>query len=1032
MQFYHLVKNDNNLSVLGSYSQQELRNKTVIRDEVSNSYYVFNTKEEFEAWYIQQTKKHYHEIIFGFQPQRIKFDIDIATKKSDTNAGNDSTNVIDVDKSIFTSKDAYNMIYCLLDTIIHCINELYYGVDDITLQRKDFIITESSGETDNGYKYSYHIILYTYAVANNREAKYITSNIIELLPIKYRSYVDINVNKSIQNFRILGSSKCNSTRIKKITHTFKTSDGTLTDTMIVPFNGIRTLSQLCEDSDGEEDKDITDVLVKNIIKCVKPLNILDGHKFRDIKNNTINFDRVKPTHCTLCDEIHHKDNSLVIMYDSVNGSIYEYCRQAHKTRYICNIDKKERVLNLNNQYIAITDKFESVSNKLEYNEEYMRPYPLVPTLIVKAQMKVGKTKALHKYVEQYYDNSSVIRFVTFRQTFSNHIYTLFNDFELYSSLKGTISSENKRVIIQVESLYRLQPDDSVDLLILDEVESIFNQIGSGLHKNFNSSFAMFLWLIINAKHVICLDANISDRTYNIIYKYRNDSTNTSNDNDNDSTNSCSIHYHHNKWQSAKDDTYYITTEKDTWLAHIVDKLNNNKRIVIATNSIAEAKTCETIIKKTHPDRTIKVFSSEMKHSEKQLYFNNVHKYWSELDVLIYTPTCSAGISYEMEHFDVVFGYFCNTSCDVETCRQMLQRVRSIKDKEYYIYLFSIDMCKLPETSEELHDYIYKKRSNVTQYINDSNLQYMYDKEGHIKFYETDYYFFWLENTVIANLSKNNFIYRFIDQVRTTGAKIKPIKDINVSLTVSHKDARDIVNNRDNINIANSIDLNPEDVEDIRDRISNQVDVELTEYNAYEKYKLKKYYNFKGHISEYFVKEYKPINTQRIYKNLCDISREPTIQESIAQIIRRETDRHSFITSSDSKYRAKLEYNDLHNEKTIYNSISHIIGSKIIEAVGSKTTEKDIIDNIFETEIWPLIKQHEQYLAIDLNVKLTEDRYKVINKIIKQVYGYKLYVSKDKLVSLSRCHVNKLFTFSTKPIDGVVTIVTPNKLFISIT
>jgi len=713
MQFSHLIGNN---SVQESYSQNELRTKVVIRDETCNQYLVFNNQNDFEKWYIKQVNKHYHEVIFGYQKQRIKFDIDIK----------ESTVIDDINIIIDT----------IINTIIKSINELYYCIDDIYLTKNDFIITDSSGITQSGFKYSYHIILYTYAVCNNIEADYITKTVINNLS-EYQ-YIDQSVNKRIQSFRLLYSTKVNSDRAKLVTDKFGTyKECSLLDTLIVPFQDIKVLSKLCENVDIDNYENIDDIIIKKIIKSVKSFNILDGHKFRDIKNNTMNFDRVKPTHCTLCDEIHHNDNSLVLIYDDISDNVYEYCRQSKTTRYICNINKKEtKSIQLNTIY-TIESKYNGISNKIEYNEKEMKDYELVPTLIVKAHMKVGKTRALHKFIKTNFDSNHIIRFISFRQTFSNHVHNLFNDFELYSSIKGTISSNIKRIIIQVESLYRLQLEENniTDLLVLDEIESIFNQLGSGLHKNFNASLAMFLWLLTTSKYVICMDANISDRTFNILSKFRKGD----------------IYVHCNKWQSAKDDIFHFTIDKNMWLSQLCTKLKENKRIVITTNSIMEAKTCEVLINEYYPDKIVKVFSSELKYSEKTRYFNDVHKYWTELDILIYTPTCSAGVSYELEHYDVLFGYFCNTSCDVETCRQMMCRVRDIKSKEHYIFVQELDMAKLPITSEELHNYLYNKRSNMCQYVKDANLQYSYDLDGHIKFYETDYYFIWLENMTIINL-----------------------------------------------------------------------------------------------------------------------------------------------------------------------------------------------------------------------------------------------------------------------------------------
>lgn len=987
MQFQLLNSRNNGLSIQDSYSQNELRTKTIVRDEITNQYTVFSSHLEFETWYMSQKDKHYHEIIFGFQEQRIKFDIDI-----------DNPEV-----------NGMSIVSSIIDIAIEVITELYLCIDDIYLSKNDFIVTDSSGITSKGFKQSYHIILYTYAVHNNCEAKYVSDSIIKQVPDSYKKFIDSNVNKSIQSFRLLYSTKCNSDRIKKISNKFNTFQGSLLDTLIVPFQGIKVLSQLCE-IDENDVTEIDDILTQNIIKIIRPFNILDGHKYRDTKNNSINFDRVKPTHCNLCDEIHHKDNSLVVMYDVTSGNIYEFCRQSKLNKYICNIEK-EKVLDITDNSRTVECLF-SLCNSNQYNEVHMKEYELVPTLAVKAQMKVGKTKALHKYVEKNFDTSKVIRFVTFRQTFSNHVFNLFNDFELYSTIKGTIPHSNKRVIIQVESLYRLQLEETctIDLLILDEIESILNQLGSGLHKNFNASFAMFLWMLTTAKHVVCMDANLSNRTFNILSKFRKEP----------------IFFHYNTWQSAKDDTFYFTIDRDRWLSQLYDKLQDNKKIVIPTNSILEAKTCEMLIKDKYPDKVVKMYSSELKYSEKQTYFGNVHKYWSELDVLIYTPTCSAGVSYELEHFDVIFGYFCNTSCDVETCRQMLQRVRNIKTKEYYIFIQELDMAKLPVTTEELHKYLYNKRTNLSQHVKDANLQYSYDIDGHIKFYETDYYFVWLENMIITNLSKNNFISRFTKQVRETGASIKYMEH-GITINDEHSVARKKVEEKQHNDISSAVDLLPEDVEDILNKIGNQVDIELSEYQAYEKYKLRKCYNFKGIITPKFVEFYSYRHVQRIYKNLCDIAYANTISDSITIIIKRENERYESIITNDSKYKNKLEYSDLHNDQLLYTSTAHLITSRIVSILGNKAKKSDEINKIIESDIWPLILKHEQYLAVDLNIQMSNDKYIVINKLLKTVYGLRMY-KKQGTVKLKRSTA-ELFIFSELPIDGSVTVITTNKLFL---
>jgi hypothetical protein len=970
MEFDKLVNHPN--SIKSRFTRDELYEKTIVRDEVSNKYYVFDSKKEFETWYINKANKNYHEVIFGDQIQRLKFDID-----SD----------VDIDIKI------------ILKSIKCVIRQLY----DISITKQDIIVTTSSGNTDKGYKYSYHIILFTFALANNIEAKFVTDHVITQLPDEYKKCIDKTVNKSIQNFRILFSSKHNSDRTKIVCNKYRTcTDLTLLDTLIVPFKGIKVLDRLCDLTENLEITEINNETVQKILNLLESYHILDGHTFRDVKENSINFNRQIPTHCVICNEVHHRDNSLVIQYNESTGNIYEYCRQACTKRFICNFKKNE-------------DYFERIIQKNIYHSETMQEYEIVPTLFVRAQMKVGKTKMLHSYISNNYNSESLIRFISFRQTFGNHIHNLFNDFELYNNIKGSIVDSHKKVIIQTESLHRLEVGSVIDLLVLDEVESIFTQLSSGLHKNFNSSIAVFIWMLKTAKRVICIDANLSNRTYNLITKFRK----------------TELFYHCNTWQSSKDDTFYITDDKSVWINNLIKMLQDNKKIVIATSSIMEAKTCELLIRDNFPNIIVKMYSSEMKHSEKQLCFNNVHKYWSELDVLIYTPTCSAGVSYELERFDVLFGYFYNTSCDVETCRQMMNRVRNIKTKSYYVFIQEIKNASLPSTVEDIHQYLYNKRLNLHNYVKDHNLQWSYDNEGNIKFYETEYYHIWLENMVITNLSKNEFVNRFYSQIHETGACIKAMVDVDSTVTIQdHNSLRTIVENNINEKIAESDDIEQIEAMTILNKISQNLDIEPEEFTAYEKYKLRKIYDYNGLITPTFVKYYKPFFIQKIYKHLVDISYCDTIEQSLERIVKRESERYSTITGS-SLYKTNMEQNDLHNDNMLYTSTCHVVISKFIKILGIRPIQVDYFDKIFVEIIEPDIIENESQISIQLNTPHNGDKRKVLNNWLKNMYGIRLYKNKNTLC-LKKCDgMAGIFTFNRIKIENTITIITNNELFLGL-
>jgi hypothetical protein len=78
------------------------------------------------------------------------------------------------------------------------------------IKESDILVASSN---DNK-KHSYHIVLDKWCVANNKEAKALYKRVIQLVSEQYRSAVDHSMYKSVQQFRMYGSHKWESTRVK--------------------------------------------------------------------------------------------------------------------------------------------------------------------------------------------------------------------------------------------------------------------------------------------------------------------------------------------------------------------------------------------------------------------------------------------------------------------------------------------------------------------------------------------------------------------------------------------------------------------------------------------------------------------------------------------------------------------------------------------------------------------------------------------------------------------------------------------------
>lgn len=960
----------NTSAVLSKYNLTDLSKMVVLRNEANQNFIVFKTRSDFSKWYAGRDLplEGYHEVIAGDLPQRLKFDIDAHIDDiaclpdlDITNGDGDADVICNItdDSDISDLLDEFDLepddpneskicafMKLLINVILDELYVAYYDTENIYPTEADLIVTESSGAG----KYSFHIITKNHYVMDVSEAKGFTARVMDNIPKAYHKLVDISVNKSLQNFRLLNSSKLKSDRVKRVTTRFGTGEPD-DELLISAPPGVRVLPQVYY-APEKKVVEVKDNMIKEVLDIANANGLLHGFTYKETRGSLLCFTRIFPSYCRICGEVHHNDNSLMLSI-AADGQIREHCRQSRKFLEVGEVEvemgvganthkgtraknvviaPKEKVNQITriidaiksgqvNPHDALASKFEKCDGTV-YSEPQMRDFELVPTLAVLAQMKLGKTKATKKYIDAHFPPSSgkVVRFVTFRQTFSSSIGKAFQDFVSYKDINGNIyQSKNKRVIIQVESLHRLYMDpypEAIDLLVLDEVESIFAQFNSGLHKFFGASYAMFEWMMRTAKHVIVMDANLSDRTFNTLERMRP---------------GIPIVFHWNKFQRAAGDLYEFTANQGVWLVKLYEELAANKKIVIPVNSLNEAKTIKSDINSKFPSKSVMLYSSETSTSEKNKHFGDVHTYWNGLDVLIFTPTCSAGVSFELEHYDILFGYFCDKSCDVETCRQMLGRVRNLKERKHYVCLQSIGSF-LPTTVEDIRRLIYDKRNGL--YKKCDGLQFSYGDNGEIEFYESSFFHLWLENERICNLSLNDFTKRFISQVADTGATINVMvadPDSAMAASSSHQTTKDMIKLARCESVANSENIGADEANAIRDSLQLQDDVDLTSRYALEKFRLRDHYMWHDkEITADWVDLYSTPDAKRVYRALKAISCKPTLAESLELIRLSERAHYEYNMMNKS---AIIESQDLLRDRYIYMHSAHAVAVRFVKMCG---------------------------------------------------------------------------------------------------
>lgn len=947
------------------------RRENKITPDDHSGYYVFLTRDDFIKYLstLQSDKKLFHEVIFN-QKQKLKFDIDAPIDViKNFNILCDSTENSDIDPSIQALinelSDAYKedndlevKFKKIIDNIVHTLRDTFFITYGRELPTDSIIVCESknSKKTENiknTKKFSSHIVVNNFYVNGPEQANEFARRLISYMPQNYKKIIDAGIYKRIQNFRIVGCHK-GDMRIKQITSAIVDVGETLI-TNISKCIELPDIAAKKLDSNKFQHDNLHSDDIEKVLKICELAGILTNHQFKFVRAGQFVFSRTKPdiNSCEFCHRKHESDNTLLINVKIQDGiiKVFQLCRrflEEHKNKTV-NFSKligeytsdntcvdatitPDNISNLPQKVVNWIDRkitsgirelshgglystqtnFDNLPNvnKHIYSEPTLRDFELTKTLIVHAAMKMGKTKKMMDYLAKHFTNnlkSPIIRFISFRQTFSGNLKEKFLDFTLYSDVKGPLIQN--RLIVQVESLHRLHIADGSeppDLLILDECESIFEQFDSGLLRgNFNECFAKFQYLLKYSTHVICMDANISDRTFRLLALMRPEFL-------------TNVIYHHNTRQNATDDMYFLTGCKAKWLGMLYAALDADERIVIPISSLKEAEVIERNLIKKYPEKSIHIYSSDTSQSVKKEHFADVNTYWSQVDVLIYTPTVSAGVSFEQKHFHKIFGYFTDQSCPVETCIQMIGRIRDLSTKKLFICLQATGNS-FPTTIDDIKSYVYEKRENLYKILNDTsllgNIQIEYTIAGsRIVHHIGDYFQLWLENMRIKNLSKNSFIRRFLHILAQTGAKIALITesvfneytgmDFIMSDNTLNKEIEDIMTSHvaqrsenhstECKKIADSKELTDLEVENILDDIIAQKDISKELKYAMEKHRLRVDYMYDGIIDEQFVSKYKNSKVRRIFKNLSRISSCEDVDIALKQIQTEERENNKYL------------------------------------------------------------------------------------------------------------------------------------------
>ena len=912
-------------SVFDSYEMEDLYYKLIIaeifkiEDREIRKFRVYDKTADFvsDVTDLGDKPMYFHEVILAEDVQKLKLDIEI--------------------KNPSMTVEKMHELMREIDRAMIAVFELLF---DYEITEENITTTTASRPDANGgsYKHSYHKIITGYSVRSHRETQFFVDLLSKHITAEASEIIDKGVNKANQSFRVLGSTKHDGYYPLKVDITNTGTKTGLADLLLTETDDcVLILREHAKKAPKLSNYVAIDVPHEDIRRAVQMgQEHTMGLTEKEVVGNEMRFTRLEASHCHICNRTHDNDNTAVIgvYYREDCAVAYFRCMKVSGQKVIVgnfesvNILKKggpdganhgcpgpngsiigvtgskksaltydekcarrEAFINgmIKNQYYFGDEKnLQAIKESNVYNEPQIGDLELRDTLFVSANMKLGKTEALVKYITKNFIESpkydefpAVIIFLTFRQTFAASIKEKFPEFVLYSDVKGKISAP--KIIVQVESLNRLDIHAyrRPDLVVLDESESILQQFSSSLGRNWGLSWLNFEAITNDCKHLVCMDAFMSDRTYNVITSVRPGRNN---------------YLHWNKYKNAEDYDYYFTVSQATWLGNLEKDLRAKKKIVVASTSLAEAKNIKRLIEKKFDNKyNIGFYSGATRSEVKKTHFSDVNKFWSVYDVLIYTPTVTAGVSFEKHYYDVMYAWFTDKSCDARICIQMMGRIRNLTDRRIVI---GIEACplSLPVTKANIVAIMRRQRGSLFSKQNDQLLRIEYDEDRNLVYEENNYFKLFIENVIIENRSRNAFLAQIINLIKRTGARMSALPE-NLNEIESgrirgyHKGIKDEIRDIEVNEISNSPDLTPAQYERIKEKLSREEDLTEQERIGLEKNRFRTKFNWAGKIEPEFYKKYNKPSISRQYVNCRKINSEPSLDKSLKYIQRFEKEKH---------------------------------------------------------------------------------------------------------------------------------------------
>lgn len=344
-----------------------------------------------------------------------------------------------------------------------------------------------------------------------------------------------------------------------------------------------------------------------------------------------------------------------------------------------------------------------------YDSEYVKPYPIqeFDCVVERARMGGGKTEQVIKVIQDL--NPTRILFLSPRIAFANNIAGRFAKFGLqsYTSLSNDEMPVVDRIVMSIESLWKLGNANDYDLIVMDESEACLAQLSSPTCTKQRQVQETLIYLFSHANKIIVLDAFMTSKTIRFLEKAISKEKRViirKNIGKPKSRQAIDLTQSANPLDSRK--------SKENLLAQLMKSLRNGKKCLCVSSSKDTLFKYIEHINKELPH--IKIWCC---HSDADVKTKaelcNVNETWIKYDLVIYTSSITVGVNFDLAYFDQLFLIISGYACSVRDIFQASYRSRSYQDNlMYYVIIPYRSDLILPVDLEEVKKNELAKCPNV--------------------------------------------------------------------------------------------------------------------------------------------------------------------------------------------------------------------------------------------------------------------------------------------------------------------------------